>query len=71
MSKRRRRSRSGSGKHKARPTAPPPVVHFTAAEEEFFRTGDSLHEVPVSSAVFEDIEPERPSLWRRLFSRAA
>jgi len=69
MSKRRRRSRSGSGKHKARPTAPPPVVHFTAVEEEFFRTGDSLHEVP--AAVFEEVERERPSLWRRLFSRAA
>jgi hypothetical protein len=68
MSKRRRRSRSGSGKHKARPTAPP-VAHFTAAEEEFFRTGDSLHEVP--AAAFEDLEAERPSLWRRLFSRAA
>ena len=68
MSKRRRRSRSGSGKHKARPAAAP-VVHFTAAEEEFFRTGDSLHEVP--AAVLEEAEPERPSLWRRLFSRAA
>jgi hypothetical protein len=68
MSKRRRRSRAGSGKHKARPTATA-VAHFTAVEEEFFRTGDSLHELPAAS--FEEAEPERPSLWRRLFSRAA
>ena len=69
MSKRRRRSRSGSGKHKARPS-PPPVAHFTAAEEEFFRTNDWLHELPAACTV-EEAEPERPSLWRRLFSRAA
>lgn len=68
MSKRRRRSRAGSGKHKARPVATP-VVHFTAVEEEFFRVGDSLHEVPATA--FEEVEPEQPSLWRRLFSRAA
>lgn len=68
MSKRRRRSRAGSGKHKARPAATA-VAHFTDIEEEFFRTGDSLHELP--AAALEEAEPERPSLWRRLFSRVA
>jgi len=65
MSKRRRRSRAGSGKHKARPSTP--EVHFTAAEEEFFRTGESLHEM--SAATIEEREPERPSLWRRVVAR--
>jgi hypothetical protein len=68
MSKRRRRSRAGSGKHKARPVATA-VAHFTDVEEEFFRVGDSLHELPVTA--LEEAEPEQPSLWRRLFSRAA
>jgi hypothetical protein len=62
MAKRRRRS----SKLKSLPKAAQ-VVAFTDAEEAFFREGDTAE----SFDHLEEAVEEKPSLWRRLFSRAA
>lgn len=61
MAKRRRRSRGSSQPKSKQP--PAPQVHFSSFEEEFFRTGEVLHETVTLE------EPEKPSLWRRLLAR--
>jgi hypothetical protein len=63
MSKRRRRRPRGSDQPKTK--AKPPEVHFSPFEEEFFRTGDVLHE----TTTLPHEEPAKPSLWRRLLAR--
>jgi hypothetical protein len=67
MSKRRRRRPRGSDqpKTKAKATAKPQEVHFSPFEEEFFRTGEVLHE----TTTLPHEEPARQSLWRRLLAR--
>jgi hypothetical protein len=63
MSKRRRRRPRGSDQPKTK--TKPPEVHFSPLEEEFFRTGDVLHE----TTTLPHEEPAKPSLWRRLLAR--
>lgn len=52
------------------------VVAFTELEEAFFAAGDSEPHLEQVAAAEDDIEVERrrqrrPSLWKRLFARAA
>jgi len=49
-----------------------PVRDFTDAEEAFFRAGEEVA-TPSAAESFDDLDEgyERPSLLRRLFSRAA
>lgn len=63
MSKRRRRRPAGSEQPKTQ--AKQQEAHFSPFEEEFFRTGEVLHE----TTTLPHEEPEKPSLWRRLFAR--
>ena len=69
MSKRRGRRPRGSEqpktKTKTKTTTTQQEVHFSPFEEEFFRTGEVLHE----TTTLPHEEPEKPSLWRRLFAR--
>jgi hypothetical protein len=67
MSKRRGRRPRGSEqpKTKLKTTTKPQEAHFSPFEEEFFRTGEVLHE----TTTLPHEEPPRPSLWRRLFAR--
>jgi hypothetical protein len=61
MSKRRRRQARGS----AQPKTKQPEAHFSPFEEEFFRTGEVLHQ----TTELPHDEPARQSLWRRLLAR--
>jgi hypothetical protein len=65
MSKRRRRQARGSNQPKTKLKAKPQEAHFSAFEEEFFRTGEILHE----TTTLPHEEPPKPSLWRRLLAR--
>jgi len=49
-----------------------PVRDFTDVEEAFFRAGETIAE-PSAAESFDDLDEgyRRPSLLRRLFSRAA
>jgi len=43
---------------------------FTDVEEEFFRVGNAMSEIEAVDSFAElDHDVQRPSLWRRLFSR--
>jgi len=43
---------------------------FTDAEEEFFRVGNAMSEIEAVEPFADlDHDVQRPSLWRRLFSR--
>ena len=64
MSKRRRRQARGSNQPKTK-LKQPQEAHFSAFEEEFFRTGEILHE----TTTLPHEEPPKPSLWRRLLAR--
>lgn len=63
MAKRRNKRSSKTSMPKAAP-----VISFTAFEEAFFAAGESI---PHLEQINDDThEAERPSLWRRLLTRA-
>jgi hypothetical protein len=64
MAKRRRRHARGSNQPQTKKTKPH-EAHFSPFEEEFFRTGEVLHE----TTTLPHEEPPKPSLWRRLLAR--
>jgi hypothetical protein len=79
----RRRSRTNTGKKTTSKRAKKPriqlpiaaeVVGFTELDEAFFAAGTDLERAPIQAAEsFDDLDaamPQRPSFWRRLFSRA-
>ena len=67
MAKRRKRP---SKSPKAKATTTVAKAAFTELEEEFFRAGDSAEHLEAVVASHDDAAVDRPSLWRRLWSRA-